>query len=99
MASKERNLKRARRIKSSIATDLRRLKTGQLALRSVLENPQSTSLKHCQVFNVLKSAPNLGEKGAKRVLLQSRVWPMDKLGTLSAIELDEILLNLPARAR
>jgi hypothetical protein len=97
--SKEQNLRRARKIKSSIALDLRRLKNGNITLRSVLETPQSTSLVHCSVFNVLRAAPNLGEKGAKRVLLESKVWPMDKVGNLSQYELDLILSNLPARAR
>lgn len=99
MDKKERNLKRARRIKSSIALDLRRLKTGNITLRSVLEDPESTSLKHCAVFNVLKSAPHLGEKGAKRVLLEAKVWPYDKLGTIDQFHREEILSNLPARAR
>lgn len=99
MGDKERNLKRARRIKSAIALDLRRLKTGHITLRSVLEDPYSTSLSHCSVFNVLKASPNLGEKGAKRVLLDSKVWPLDKLGNIDRFQREEILANLPARAR
>ena len=99
MGDKERNLKRARRIKSSVSLDLRRLKVGRITLRSVLEDPYSTSLSHCAVFVVLKNAPNLGEKGAKRVLLESKVWPLDKLGGLDKMQREEILTNLPARAR
>lgn len=99
MGDKERNLKRARRIKSAISLDLRRLKVGAITLRSVLEDPHSTSLSHCAVFVVLKSAPNLSEKSAKRILLESKVWPLDKLGNLEKIQLEEILMNLPARAR
>lgn len=99
MGDKERNLKRARRIKSAISLDLRRLRTGRITLRSVLEDPQSTSLAHCAVFIVLKTAPNLGEKGAKRVCIESKVWGYDKLGSLDKMQREEILMNLPARAR
>lgn len=99
MDKKERNLKRARRIRSLTALDMRRLRSGDITLRSVLEDPQSTSLRFCGVFDVLKNAPNLGEKGAKRVLLESRVWPLDRLGALTVMQREEILMNLPARAR
>jgi hypothetical protein len=69
-------------------------------LRDALEAPERyQGLSRCQVYDVLRRAPHLGPKGAKKILLTAKVWPLSRLGNLEAIERAEILRCLPPRAR
>jgi hypothetical protein len=99
MASRSVNLKRAREIKSHINSEFGALSDGRISLQEILQRPQEFEMRRCDVFDVLRRAPKLGRTGAKKILLGSRVWPHDKLGRLSRMELDEILSWLPPRAR
>lgn len=99
MATKSGNLSRARKIKAKIGDEFGAMKRGEIDLLDVLRNPSDYQMRRCDIWIVLCRAPKLGDKGAKRVLLRARVWPHDKLGELSVQQRDDILAELPARAR
>ena len=99
MTKKQRQLAKARRVRSSITDETRALKNDRITLQSVLEDPESFSLGRCRVFDVLRRAPHLGEKGAKKVLLEAKVWPLDRLRDVPLFDREEILKCLPPRAR
>jgi hypothetical protein len=93
------NLTRARRIKAAINDEFGLMKKGETSLVDVLRDPSQYQMRRCDIWDVLRRAPKLGEKGAKRVLLHAKVWPHDKLGDLTPSQRDDILAWLPARAR
>lgn len=101
MPKKTRNdqLKRARLIRSKIAYETKRMKSGDVALESVLEDPYSSSLGRLQVYALLRRAPGLGDKGARKVLLECKVWPLDRVRDLEQFVREEIIKDLPPRAR
>jgi len=87
-----------------MSAELRRLsdvnRDDHIDLDDALASPGSfLGLSRCRVYDVLRRAPHLGDKGAKRVLLQSKVWPLTRLGELQPVELEEIKRNLPGRAK
>jgi hypothetical protein len=96
---KLKRLEKARLIRSVASSELQALKEGRITLRDVLEEPENTSLGHVKIYNVLCRAPHLGEAGAKKILLSSKVWPMDRLDAISRWDLDEIMKYLPPRAK
>lgn len=97
--SRQKQLRRARKIRSSISAERRALKLGRIALTDVLGNPERFSLGRCKVFDVLKSAPGLSDKGAKKILLMEKIWPLDRLQDLSLMQREDIINALPPRAR
>jgi hypothetical protein len=78
---------------------MRLLKSGQLTLIGVLEDTERRSLGRARIFDVLRHAPHLSDTGAKKILLNSKVWPLTRLKDLERVEIDEILSHLPPRAR
>lgn len=99
MATKTGHLSRARKIKAKIGDEFGAMTRGEIELNDVLRNPEDFEMRRCDIWVVLRRAPKLGDKGAKRVLLRARVWPHDKLSELSPQQRDDILRELPARAR
>jgi hypothetical protein len=96
---KEKRLRKARKTRSQISSDFAALRNGHITLRDVLEDPESTSLGRVVVYDVLRRSPHLGKAGAKKILLTSKVWPMDRLNDISKWDRDEILKCLPPRAK
>lgn len=97
MASRSRRLRNARKNKQAIARALESLKAGTTSLEHVLTH--DGVLSRCRVWTVLIHAPKLGETGAKKVLLQARVFPEDRLGNLDENAIQRIIEHLPPRAR
>lgn len=97
--SRTSNLTRARKIKAAINDEFGSMKRDEITLVDVLRDPSQYQMRRCDIWDVLRRAPKLGEKGAKRVLLYAGVWPHDKLGDLSTQQRDDILSWLPPRAR
>lgn len=92
-------LKKARAIRSKITLETKRMQSGDVTLHSVLEDPNSSSLGRLQVYALLRRAPGLGDKGAKRILLGCKVWPLDRVRDLDQYTREEIIKDLPPRAR
>lgn len=99
MATRTGNLSRARKIKSKVNSEFGVLQRGDVSLVRVLQTPEEFELRRCDIWDVLRRSPKLGRKGAKRVLLRARVWPHDKLMDLTPQQREDILAELPARAR
>jgi hypothetical protein len=93
------NLTRARKIKSRINSEFAALSDGRITLRDVLESPEDYEMRRCDVYDVLRRAPKLGKIGAKKILLNCKIWPHDKLNVLDPMQLEDILSHLPPRAR
>src|ERR1044072_597692 len=97
--TKNEQLTRARQIRSKIAREPKRMQSGEVTLESVLQDPYSNSLGRLQVYALLRRAPGLGDKGARKVLLSCKVWPLDRTRDLDQYIREEILKDLPPRAR
>lgn len=97
-SNRQKRLAKARRIRTRIGAEFRRLENGQIALRDVLEDPSETPLRRARIYDVLRRSPHMGKSSAKKILLQEGIWPLDRLGELSKFDRDEILKSLPPRA-
>lgn len=92
-------LKVARRIRSLIARDMQRMSSGEIHLQDVLESPERFSCSRLQVYALLSRAPGLGKKSAKKICLEVKVWPMDRTRDLDLYVREDIIKDLPPRAR
>lgn len=99
MGTRAKNLKKARKVRAQIASQFDDLKNDRIKLTDVLEDSSNTFLSRVDVWDVLRRAPHLGPKGAKRVLVKAKVWPHTKVGALTRDERNAILQWLPPRAR
>lgn len=97
--TRSQQLQNARRIRSKITRETKLMQSGTITLRSVLEDPESFSLSRLQVYALLRRAPGLGDKGAKKVLLGCKVWPLDRVRDIDQYVREEIIKDLPPRAR
>lgn len=97
--SRKGQLKKARRIRSSISKERRSLKGGGITLTDVLKTPEEYELGRCKVYDVLCSSPGLSSKGAKKILLQEKIWPLDRVRDLELMQREDIIDALPPRAR
>lgn len=98
LSKRKKNLARARRVRSGMATEFKRLREGEVLLLDLLESPEGP-LTHARIWDVLRKAPHLSDMGSKRILLIAKVWPLTKLGELEPVEIEEIIRCLPPRAR
>ncbi len=97
-SNRQKRLAKARRIRTRIGLEFKRLEKGQITLRDVLEDPSETPLRRARIYDVLRRSPHMGKSGAKKVLLDAQVWPLDKLGDIELYDREEILKSLPPRA-
>jgi hypothetical protein len=94
--SATRRLKTARKTKTKMAQAFAALKSGELTIYQVLDDP-SHVLGRCSVFDVLRRTKGLGETGAEHVLKEAHVWPLKKVSTLSQHEMKILKSALPDR--
>jgi hypothetical protein len=73
--------------------------SGELHVSDVLRNPGHYALGRFTVYALLKCAPGLSDKGAKKICLGLKVWPMDRVRQLDQYTREEIINDLPPRAR
>lgn len=92
-------LKRARKIRSKQSKQLKLMQSHELHITDILQDPQQYALGRLQVFALLRRAPGLGDKGAKKILLGLKIWPMDRVRDLNKYTREEIIKDLPPRAR
>lgn len=92
-------LVRARKIRHLQSKQTRLLETGELHVADVLQDPYKYSLGRLQVYALLRRAPGLSDKGVKKILLQEKVWPLDRVRDLDKFTREEIINSLPPRAR
>lgn len=99
--NKQRNeqLKRARKIRSRQSREYKRMSSGELHVTDVLQDPQSYSLGRLHVYALLRRAPGLSDKGAKKICLGLKIWPMTRTRDLDQYTREEIIKDLPPRAR
>jgi hypothetical protein len=98
LSSREKRLSAARRKRSRISSQMRSLESGNLSIRSVLENPPP-DLGVVRIWDLLCHTHKVGEAGAKKILTHARVWPEDKLKDLDENARHRIVTCLPPRAR
>lgn len=83
-----------------MSRDLNALRDARIELHDALASPGSfPGLSRVRVYDVLRRAPHLGNTGAKKILLTTKVWPLDRLGEVSQFDRDEIIKCLPPRAK
>jgi hypothetical protein len=101
MKNRNRNqqLARARRIRSKQAREMQRMSSGQVHVSEVLQDPQHYALGRLHVYALLRRAPGLSDKGVKKILLGLKIWPMDRVRDLDLYTREEIINDLPPRAR
>lgn len=97
MASRNRRLARARKVRRVVARDVEQLKEGVLTLPDVLNDPRL--MKPCRLWTVLMATPRLGEKGVKRLCEAANVWPETRMQDLSTTERERLLDHLPTRVK
>jgi hypothetical protein len=99
--SRNRNqqLARARRIRSKQGREMQRMLSGEFHVTDVLQDPQHYSLGRLHVYALLRRAPGLSDKGVKKILLGLKIWPMDRTRDLDLYTREEIISDLPPRAR
>lgn len=96
--SATKRLRRARKIRHQMASQLRQLENGGITIWDVLEDPSPT-LKRVRVYDVMRRTPKLGSAGAKKILMRLEIWPMERVGNLSLNKRRKILAALPERVR
>lgn len=75
------------------------MSSGELHVTDVLQDPQSYSLGRLHVYALLRRAPGLSDKGAKKICLGLKIWPMTRTRDLDQYTREEIIKDLPPRAR
>jgi hypothetical protein len=78
---------------------MQRMLSGEFHVTDVLQDPQHYSLGRLHVYALLRRAPGLSDKGVTTVLLGLKVWPMDRVRDLDLYTREEIIKDLPPRAR
>lgn len=96
---KKKRLVLARRTRDLRASEFARMRDGEFHVRDVLEDPESFSIGSCKLYDLLRRAPHLGTAGAKKICINSRVWPMDRVVDISKWDRDVICQSLPPRAK
>ena len=99
VVQRKKALAKGRKIRSNQSREFDELASGELHVSDVLRNPQSFALGRLGVYYVLRRAPGLSDKGAKKICLEVKVWPMDKPRELDQFTREEIINDLPPRAR
>lgn len=99
MNKRAKQLQKARRIRSRITTQTRQLHDGHITLTDVLEDPKRYSLGRLTVYALLCRSPGLSSKGAKKILLETKVWPLDRVRDIDLFNREEVIKALPPRAR
>src|SRR5690348_15322093 len=82
MSTKQRRLKKGRKIKAEIARELGAIKKGEKSIRDVLRSP-TPAMQRVTIYNLIKHVPGIGEARAKKILQAEEIWPEDRLGKLS----------------
>jgi hypothetical protein len=98
-STRSEQLQKARRIRSKMHLEKQRLASGDIHVVSVLEDPKAFSLGRLNVFALLRCAPGLSDKGAKKILLSAKIWPLDRVRDIDLYLREEIIRDLPPRAR
>lgn len=99
VVQRKKALAKGRKIRSRQSKEFEQLTTGELHVSDVLQDPQQYALGRLGVYYVLRRAPGLSDKGAKKICLGLKVWPMDRPRELDQYTREEIIRDLPPRAR
>lgn len=98
MASKSKRLAAARKKKSQAARMLGALEAGEVGLVIIL-NRNPVALQAVRIEHLLRRAPHMGEKGARKTLEEAQIWPLRRVGDLTSSERQRIINQLPRRAK
>ena len=97
--ARDEQLARARKIRSKQSREMRLMQSGELHVTAVLQDPQHYALGRLHVYALLRRAPGLSDKGAKKICLGLKVWPMTRVRDLDQYTREEVIKDLPPRAR
>ncbi len=75
------------------------MRDGALHVTAVLQDPERYALGRLHVYALLCRAPGLSKNGAKKICLGLKVWPMTRTRDLEQFVREEIIMDLPPRAR
>lgn len=94
--SATRRLKKARKTRHQISTEMKLLERGHSTVYDLLETPPQ-AVKSVAIYTFLRRTPKLGPDGAKKILMTLHIWPEDRIGALSLAQRRSILEALPHR--
>lgn len=98
MSTHQKRLRTARKRRHQIASLLDALKHERVTLETILADPPAY-LGNVSINTVMKYTPRLGPEGIKKCLQPLKIWPEDKISTLTQEQREAIIKHLPARAR
>ena len=88
----------ARSLRTQRASIFSDLEEGTYSLRDALLKPP-VALKGATVYSVLISAEGMGPQTAKKVLLETQIWPLLPLGQLAKDRRIQLIEALPERIK
>lgn len=98
MGTSAKRLRKARRIRHRMSSELEQLASGRIHIENVLRNP-SDALGRCRIYDVLRRTPKLGDQGSRRLLETHNIWPEDRLAAVPPEKRGVLIASLPDRAK
>lgn len=92
------SMSQAHRGRSEKRDTLRALESGELSIEALLRAPNGP-LERTDVWEVVLHIPRFNRKGAKRLFMESGVFPHKQLGELSDSERELLIAALPKRVK
>lgn len=82
-----------------MGAEFKKLKNGSISLVEILRDPSETPLRRARLYDLLRRSPHLSDKGAKKICLETKLWPLDRVEDIDLFMREEIIKALPPRAR
>lgn len=98
MGTAAKRLKKGRKIRHQMSSELRALSSGQIRIEDAIRAP-SNALGRCRIYDVLRRAPKLGNEGAKALCVHFKLWPHDRLSSIPLEQRENLIAALPERVK
>lgn len=98
MGTAAKNLRKARKIRIRIASELRALEKGDVRLGDVLRDPPD-ALGRCSIYTVLRRTPKLGDTTSEKLCKRLHIWPTDRLAQVPLEKREQLIAALPERVQ
>lgn len=93
-----RDPKEARDVRRLIAKTFEALERHELTLSELILTPPAHT-GNCEIHELLRRAPKMGDRGAEKCLKDAKVWPLTKLKNLRLEDKQAVIAHLPPRVR
>lgn len=97
-SSHEQRLSKGRRIRSLMTSEMRRLSKGHIHIEDAIRDP-SDALGRCAIYDVLRRAPGIGERTARKLCIRFQLWPHDSVASIPAEQRENLIAALPDRLK